>query len=196
MFLGASRWPPQIVIRYAPEATALMGCDIHAFIEIESGVAGEFDSLCYVEWSLPRHYELFAALAGVRGEAKPLFPPRGIPNGLGVFGFSQCYRQIVCHTDALGYRGSNFVLPYEVGKAEVFPDSVSERWGASKLGYILATMEVPSWLSLSELLSAVEHAGIRISELSVEYQFLIAVMSSAENLFVRTSRIVFWFDSV
>jgi hypothetical protein len=173
-----------------------MGCDIHAFVEIESGVAGEFDSLFYVEWGLPRHYEVFAALAGVRCEAKPLFPPRGIPSGLGAFGFRACYRQIVCHTDALGYRGSNFVLPYEVGKAEVFPASVSERWGVSKLGYILATMEVPSWLSLSELVAAVEHAGIRISELSVEYQFLISVMSNAEKLLSRMSRIVFWFDSV
>lgn len=174
-----------------------MGCDIHAFLEIESGTAGEYDSLYEVQFHLPRHYELFAALAGVRGELKPLYPPRGIPTGLGVYGFHVCYRQVVCHTDALGYRGSNFVLPYEVGRAQILPGSIGERWGASKLGYVINNaMEAPTWLLLSELEAVTEYAGLHADELPAEYRFLLSTMAAAEATFGRRTRIVLWFDSV
>src|SRR5436190_13111054 len=101
-------------------------------------------------------------MAGVRGDIKPLYPPRGIPPGLAAHGFSACYRQIVDQTESLGYRNSKFVLTYEVGHAEVFLfNSTSQRWGWSKKGYIRnEAIEVPSWLTLSEFKASIAHAGL------------------------------------
>jgi hypothetical protein len=137
-----------------------MGCDIHPFLEIESFEAGQCNSLYNVQPDLPRHYELFAAMAGVRGGATPLFPPRGIPDNLGACGFSVCYREIVSHIDAPENRQSNFVRPYEVGNAPMLSDLNTDRWGASTLGSIAHAMEVPSWLLLSDLRAAISHAGL------------------------------------
>lgn len=55
-----------------------MGCDIHAIVEYRHARdTGEMHSLSWDEFWLPRHYGVFAALAGVRGEGPP---PKGRPD--------------------------------------------------------------------------------------------------------------------
>ena len=64
-----------------------MGCDIHLYLEVFVGE--EWFPLCveetphtsydYQGWYQGRNYELFGALAGVRGVQKGLDPPRGLP---------------------------------------------------------------------------------------------------------------------
>lgn len=59
-----------------------MGCDIHTMIEIK--LSGSDQWVCYgdLDYEIGRHYELFAALAGVRNDygIKPISKPRGIPD--------------------------------------------------------------------------------------------------------------------
>lgn len=174
-----------------------MGCDFHGFIEIGSVSAGEFDSLYAIQSRRPRHYDLFGALAGVRSAIQPLFPPRGIPSGLGVHGFSLCYKPIIKDTEALDWRGHSFVLPWEVGRATVFHDSASSRWAHHEQGYIKNdAMESPSWLLLSEIYQALAHASIEPGTLPAEYRFILQTMELAESVFGRPTRLVFWFDDV
>lgn len=52
-----------------------MDCNIHGVIEHKHSV---WSPLFRIE-SLGRHYEAFSALAGVRGDLKPVVEPRGIP---------------------------------------------------------------------------------------------------------------------
>ena len=53
-----------------------MGCDIHFFTEIK--LDGEW--FCYGQPLIPRNYDLFGKLAGVRREMyKPIAPARGLP---------------------------------------------------------------------------------------------------------------------
>jgi hypothetical protein len=59
---------------------AIMGCDIHAFVEVR--INGEWES--YAELHIGRDYQLFARMAGVRNydDTEPIAAPRGLPDGL------------------------------------------------------------------------------------------------------------------
>ena len=53
-----------------------MGCDIHIHQEVK--IDGQWWH--YRETGLPRSYETFAKMAGVRGSEKPIAEPRGLPD--------------------------------------------------------------------------------------------------------------------
>lgn len=57
-----------------------MGCDIHAHVEIKINNTWHH----YNKIGLQRNYELFGKMAGVRGDAKPIAEPRGLPPDLSV----------------------------------------------------------------------------------------------------------------
>lgn len=52
-----------------------MGCDIH--LHVEAKVNGHWEH--YSNPDVQRNYELFAMMAGVRGDATPIALPRGLP---------------------------------------------------------------------------------------------------------------------
>jgi preprotein translocase subunit SecE len=58
-----------------------MGCDIHLYIEKKSrGIWKPFDQIPREDYPDERNYNVFALLAGVRGQYKKVyFPNRGIP---------------------------------------------------------------------------------------------------------------------
>ena len=169
-----------------------MGRDISGFLEVETNVAGQYDSLCQLHW-FPRNSGFFRALVGSL-EFTPLIAPRGIPTGLGAHGFGALYRRIIDYTQAPDYRGTDYVLRWEVGHAEVLRNP-EERWSCSELGYILdPNLVKPSWLLLSEIHAALRHAGFGPEALDTEYQFMLKTMELAEQCFHRKTRFVFWFD--
>lgn len=58
-----------------------MGCDIHSHIEIKIGGVWHHYSCP----PLPRSYQLFERICGVRGEAEnAIAPPRGLPDDLSI----------------------------------------------------------------------------------------------------------------
>lgn len=171
-----------------------MGCDIHGFLEIESeSTPGEFSHLGHGYW-IPRTSGINAALGAFPERFTSLYPPRGIPPGLSIAGITQLFRRIVKHCEALDHRGENFVLPWEVGKAEVL--QLADQPNAyGKEGYILLEdLYQLTWLTLPEIEQSLTHAGLKISTLSPEFQFHLATMRSAESFLGRKTRFVFWFS--
>lgn len=57
-----------------------MGCDVHIHQEVK--INGKWEH--YRETRIPRNYETFAKMAGVRGEAEPIAEPRGLPDDVTV----------------------------------------------------------------------------------------------------------------
>ena len=53
-----------------------MGCDVHIHQEVK--INGKWEH--YRETQIPRNYQAFAKMAGVRGTEKPIAEPRGLPN--------------------------------------------------------------------------------------------------------------------
>jgi hypothetical protein len=53
-----------------------MGCDIHLFVEVKVNEKWH----CYNHPNVYRCYDLFAKMAGVRGEETPIATPRGLPS--------------------------------------------------------------------------------------------------------------------
>lgn len=52
-----------------------MGCDVH--MHVEAKIQGTWEHWCNPH--VPRNYEMFARMAGVRGDSEPIAKPRGLP---------------------------------------------------------------------------------------------------------------------
>jgi hypothetical protein len=62
-----------------------MGADVHMFLEVEVAPRNKREKphATYIgSYSIERNYELFGLLAGVRGEARPLYAPTGLPENV------------------------------------------------------------------------------------------------------------------
>ena len=55
-----------------------MGCDIHIHQEVK--IDGRWEH--YRETTIPRDYQVFAKMAGVRGDERPIAKPRGLPEDM------------------------------------------------------------------------------------------------------------------
>ncbi len=77
------------------------------------------------------------------------------------------------------------------------PMTIGRKAGTQRLERVSnPTWMMPSWLSTSEFLEAVEHAGLAIESLNVEVRATIQTMQFLENEFgPNHARLVFWFDS-
>lgn len=60
------------------EVQKVMGCDIHAYVEIIEDKI----TICECEYFLNRNYGMFGYLAGVRSLDDPVVEPRGLPDNL------------------------------------------------------------------------------------------------------------------
>jgi len=59
-----------------------MGCDIHLFLEYKSPITNEWEPFGY-EYYIPRNYEMFAKMAGVRDKGQEtIFQPKGFPENM------------------------------------------------------------------------------------------------------------------
>lgn len=81
------------------EIKKYMGCDIHAFLEVEENWSDNFrmwSPTSYGELRIGRDYELFSALGvTLRGSLTPVVEPRGLPNNLSWWVEDEAYIQIV-----------------------------------------------------------------------------------------------------
>jgi len=59
-----------------------MGCDLNLFIEYKSPITNEWRPFGY-GYYIPRNYEMFAKMAGVRDKgSNTIFKPRGLPGDI------------------------------------------------------------------------------------------------------------------
>jgi hypothetical protein len=176
----------------------LMGCDIHAFIEIEHGQA---NVSAFAEFHFPRFTRLFTALAGVYShpDKLPLYPARGLPESISYDVERQFYQQIVPDSDADDgeLRGVSYITESEANELLQQDKSALRIVPRTSQMYLPdPCWHDPSWLTHQELLDALAHHGITNDELSIEFKTAMeAMLMLSKHYGTDKVRLVFWFDS-
>ncbi|MCO7226977.1 hypothetical protein [Pleionea sp. CnH1-48] len=177
-----------------------MGCDIHFFIEYDSKGKLPFSDTSEIElettgdFFLPRDYDLFAALSGVRSQSPlPKFPPRGFPSPVSEALFEEYFSNIVepgdkplSDYDELREHVNDYV---QKGYSELQNHPVTKKEWVS-----CPDWHTPSWLYLSEFLLALDvHSYLLQSEQLTQ---ALKIMENIEKMCGRNRvRAVFWFDN-
>jgi hypothetical protein len=163
-----------------------MGCDIHAYIELRnkefSSVWRNFGS----RFSLPRHYGVFARLAGVRAEvhSEQIVPRRGMPDDAAFLTVEDNELTIINDPAHKDYCDGHHVY-----------DEIAEKWVASgaskKTGKDRITH--PDWHSHTWVTPAEFAKAIRTQHVASEYKAFLSAMRSLEKD-GNEVRAVIWFD--
>ncbi len=167
-----------------------MGTDIHLFVEHRVGPGAQYVSLSGGQINLPRDYAVFAALAGVRTEARPHFPPRGFPEDASADAHTRYYSRI--SEEGLDHDGWWFLeRPADARRY------VESGLSHTKVWRDLELVSDPdahhaSWLLGGEVLAALERAGLAPDQLAPEYRVVVAALDLLAD---RDARVVFWFDN-
>lgn len=53
----------------------------------------------------------------------------------------------------------------------------------------------PSWMTLNELETAFERAGLTVNEFAIEWPLVVQTLNTIETKFARSARLVYWFES-
>jgi hypothetical protein len=179
-----------------------MGTHIHLFIETVVSGEPQAEAWSDGEIDLGRDYDLFGALAGVRGDRPPLFAPRGLPRDLSSAVFERYFLFILEAADRLsgGWDGFGTVDPtvaegyLRSGEAHR-PDPSYVKFNlTSPLGYVSnPDWHTPSWLGHEELRSALSAYKVEPRADFLVVQDLLDALS--RRFPERRARIVFWFDN-
>jgi hypothetical protein len=176
-----------------------MGCDIHAFLEVGTTNGGAADAVFAGEaLLLPRDYEVFRALAGVRcGEGcSPLYPARGLPSDVSECVFEHYYLFVIDEADEPLYRGWDWVSLADAAASEQLPMNAKPSGRMSAHGYTpYPDWHTPSFLYLAEIRDALRHAGVSADQLPPQYEVVLQTLQATECLLGRRTRLVFWFDN-
>jgi hypothetical protein len=167
-----------------------MGTDIHLFVEHRVRPGGEFFSLSDGEFNLPRDYEVFAALAGVRTDELPSITPRGFPEDASSDAYQGYYHRV---SDEGQYFDGWWFIERPADAQSYVDRGLSHKrsWGNVEL-VSDPDAHHATWLSRSELLTALSRDGIDAEKLSPEYRVVVAALDLLAD---RDGRVVFWFDS-
>lgn len=168
-----------------------MGCDIHAVIECYK--YGSYFSFADVK--IARDHKLFSAIAfGDGGITDKLpYPPRGLPPDHSGEVMDRFYIEVDALKD----------LEAQIGGDEEFePEQIAKGWGEWAVEkyeeYEILPgpdFHTPSWLRLSELEKALDHAGLKLAEQSPEFTAVMASMRVLSDAYGDENvRLVFWFD--
>lgn len=171
-----------------------MGCDIHAFVEVEHTVGEDKHIHCFAELSLDRDYVLFGILAGVRVPIKPVVEPRGIPDKLSGMALSK-YCLFVADD------GKECLYENECSRddAESWVKSGSSKWW--NINHTIVTnpdWHTASYLYLEEVQDACFQYSVRENKmLDFEPKQLLLVSSMMTWLSEdgKKPRFTFWFDN-
>lgn len=159
-----------------------MGCDIHAFIESRSSFSGSGLFRVKAQLEIPRNYEIFNLMAGVRGPNDPLFPLKGIPEDS-------------CSTIKMSF-GNRIVDTEEEAKFDgtilrLEAKITIDRVKLSRIDndYILKSgLHSPSWLSTQEFRKVIKSYN------RTDFTIINAIYMFMKHL-KEEARIVFCFDN-
>jgi hypothetical protein len=178
-----------------------MGTDIHLFIETVASGDTQAEAWSDGEIKLDRDYDLFRALAGVRGGRPPLFAPRGLPRDVSSAVFKRYFFFIVDAADRTSavWIGFETVDPAAAegyirsGEAHRPDPSYVKFNMTSPLGYVSnPDWHTPSWLGQDELREALSAHKV---EPRADFLVVEDLMDALVRRFPeRRARIVFWFD--
>ncbi|WP_254513928.1 hypothetical protein [Anatilimnocola floriformis] len=180
-----------------------MGTDIHMYAEFEEE-NGAYQAIADGEFWMPRDYDLFAALAGVRGREKipPKFPQRGIPANVSADTASHFYLPVMSAERAAAWGVVEYFTPEEARELEAqqraswLPEGTTIPWIASPEGHLTNPgRHSPSWLTAAEVVEALSHAKYPLAQCPRELRLLLEYLQKYTAETNRIARIVFWFDS-
>lgn len=140
---------------------------------------------------------LFNALAGTEGSPTPLYPARGLPEGMSIYIHRHYYTEIL--PDDAGDAGKNLIHQwcYERQAQDWVQNdgaTIVELGDRRFVSDTLAHHE--SYLNLFEINDACEHVGHDISTVQFEFSLVLDFMHSIDRrLGDGASRIVFWFQN-
>ncbi|HYS70503.1 MAG TPA: hypothetical protein VEM14_09705, partial [Gemmatimonadaceae bacterium] len=165
--------------------------DIHAFVEKRSS----FDNIwrTHSEVFLERDYGIFAAFAGVRAaeDDVTVFEPRGFPEDASAFTQLAYYVHILPDQEFVANGLSRFVRARDV--AGIIADGGHYRHKSKNL-VSRPDARRPSWLSISEIQTALRTIGIGNETLGINWQLTLRSMQAIETEFQARVRLVFWFE--
>jgi hypothetical protein len=180
-----------------------MGCDIHLFAEYETPTDG-LAAFANGEFDIPRAYNLFAALAGVRIDGRrPLIEPRGVPAALTAGVFQHYFLPIVSDDKQALWRGFSYVPESEArpqitaGMLQFSAQQPATSWVVSELGYVIdPDAHSASFLTLEETKASLAHHSLAVQETPVQFQVLLEALEGLEaRIAGARARVVFWFDN-
>lgn len=169
-----------------------MGCDIHMYVEYKPSDESSWYSFGR-EINPGRDYDLFTAIAGVRGDARDAaVQARGLPDDLGYSANKDAFLSVLTADEA-----DKYPEPPE----GCCTAAQAKQWGMPLLTGKSGRQYIHqpdwhghSWLTPTELelcLMRVKNEG---SEASDEYYALLASMQELERR-DNEVRVVFWFDN-
>ncbi len=180
-----------------------MGCKIHLFAEFGRGGAA-FQALSDGAFPIPRDYELFAALAGVRGGPGfvPFQVPRGIPHDVSPAVAERYFVPVMDGDRASMWCAGEHVTPDEAetlvrsGRTHWRESETTEPWTQATHGYIAnPDWHSATWLAAHEIKLALIHAGYQFQTAPEEFQLLVAYVELAATMKGSSTRVVLWFDN-
>lgn len=187
-----------------------MGCDIHGFIETRNKVALWWP---FAKLYLPRNYEMFARLAGVRGPAElAVVAPRDLPEDASLVTSGECTLHVVYSAGVP--KGDRTVGAKEA--AQWVKEGKSRYFGVVKPATITSTPKdgIPTswvhneglegfpsqvtnpdyhsftWLTMDELNRAIAN----VSDIQPEYPAMVSAMKILGEA-GHDVRVVLWFDN-
>jgi hypothetical protein len=179
-----------------------MGADIHLFIETIATEESQAEAWSDGEIELVRDYDLFCALAGVRGDRPPLFAPRGLPRDVSSAVFERYFLFILDAADRAsgnwdGFRSVDPAVAegyLRSGKAHRPDPSYVKFNMTSPLGFVSnPDWHTPSWLGQGDLRDALSTHKVEPPAAFLVVQDLLDVL--VRRFPDRSARIVFWFDN-
>jgi hypothetical protein len=164
-----------------------MGCDIHMFVEYRDRTEKKNEEYWYSfggHINPGRDYDLFAALAGVRGgDAKAIFPARGLPTTLGYEAIDSNYLYITDETDMEG------TCTFQTA-ATWIENNGCHYLNENKRHVSNPDHHTHSWLTTEEFAQVLGF----VNGVGIEYRALLAAMYVL-NQDEYEARVVFWFDN-
>ncbi len=173
-----------------------MGCDIHLYVERRLD-AGGYLALVDGAFDLPRDYDFFFALAGVRRDsvARPYLDARGLPSDVSPEVGSHYYLPVMHDHEALGWGIGEHVTPdhakelVDSGRSHRWTNEISSPLMPSTQGYVSnPDWHHPSWLTHAELAAALQHANYAANTASVEIRLLLGYLDAAQHARLYPSR--------
>ena len=179
-----------------------MGSDIHLFVETFATGESQAEAWSDGEIDLIRDYDLFCALAGVRGERPPLFAPRGLPRDVSSAVFERYFLFVLDAADRASGNWDGFHTIDPAGAEDYIRSGKAHRPDPSYVKFNMTAplghvsnpdWHTPSWLGKGELRAALSAHKV---EPTADFLVVEDLMEALERRFPeRRARIVFWFDN-
>jgi len=175
-----------------------MGCDIHLYVEYK--YKSEYIQIEHwnnfgEHFNLDRNYSMFGILAHVRRDPILFFEQKGLPEKLAYHTSKNLYVDIFDPSDNEHETDSNVTLEIALDWNERLGCEIKYDHNKKPSKIQNPDDHSYSYLSLKEYEQALIYYKNHNDSSIIEYEAILAVMTSLEKEGANETRIVFWFDN-